>query len=58
MFELANNLGKMLIYKPKRIYKSLVEEYDKRIEDKYGENIIRNIVQTTDFSFPSEDYTG
>ena len=36
----------------------MLEDFTKRVEDKYGENIIRNVIQTTDFSFPSEDYTG
>jgi len=58
LFELSNHLAKLVIYKPKRVYKVLLEEYTKRVEDKYGENILRNVIKTTDFSFPSEDYTG
>ncbi len=58
LFELSNNLAKLLIYKPKKIYKILLEDYQRRLEEKYGENILRHVIQTSDFSFPSEDYTG
>ena len=58
LFELSNNLAKLIIFKPKKVFKNLLDEYQKRLEDKYGENILRHVIQTSDFSFPSEDYTG
>ena len=38
--------------------KLLGEAYAKHIEEKYGENILKHEIMTSDFSFPSEDYTG
>ena len=58
LFEMTNNLSKLLIYKAKKVYKILSKDYQKRLEEKYGENILRHVIQTSDFSFPSEDYTG
>lgn len=58
MFELSNNLSKILLFKPKKVYKLLLDEYQRKLEDRYGENILRHVIQTADFSFPSEDYTG
>ena len=58
LFELSNNLAKVVIYKPKKIYKQLLEDYQRRLQEKYGENILRHVVQTQDFSFSCEDYTG
>ena len=58
MFELSNNLAKLIIFKPKKVFKNLLDEYQKKLEEKYGENILRHVIQTADFSFPSEDYTG
>lgn len=58
IFELSNALHKLLLAKPKRILKHLHQGYQKRLEEKYGENILRHVIQTSDFSFPSEDYTG
>eukprot|EP00347_Sterkiella_histriomuscorum_P005091 403357933 len=58
LFELSNNLSKLLMYKPRRVYKFLLNVYQKQLEDRYGENILRHVIQTSDFSFPSEDYTG
>ena len=58
LFELSNNLNKILMYKPKKIQKLLSEGYQKKLEEKFGENILRHVIQTSDFSFPSEDYTG
>jgi hypothetical protein len=46
------------MYKPKKVYKILSENYQQRLEVKFGENILRHVIQTSDFSFPSEDYTG
>jgi hypothetical protein len=45
-------------YKPKKIYKLLSDGYQRRLEERYGENILRHVIRTSDFSFPSEDYTG
>ena len=58
LFELSNNLSKLILCKPRRIYKFLLDDYQRRLEEKYGENILRHVIQTADFSFPSEDYTG
>lgn len=58
LFELHNNLYKLLYYKPRRVYKFLSREYQNAIERSYGENILRHVVLTQDFSFPSEDFTG
>eukprot|EP00347_Sterkiella_histriomuscorum_P011541 403372061 len=58
LFELSNNLAKLIIYRPKRIYKILSEQYQKQLEERYGENILRHVIKTSDFSIPSEDYTG
>lgn len=58
LFELHNNLYKLLYFKPRRVYKNLSREYQNAIERSYGENILRHVVLTQDFSFPSEDFTG
>jgi len=58
LFEISNNLAKLIIYKPKRIYKLLLEDYQKLLENRYGENILRHVIQTSDFSVASENYTG
>lgn len=44
LFELSNNLSKFLMYKPKKIYKILLDQYQKTLEDKYGENILRHVI--------------
>ena len=36
----------------------LADEYQAKLEQTYGENILRQVVLTQDFSFPSEDFTG
>jgi len=46
------------MFKPKKVHKHLSEKYQRRLEEKYGENILRHVIKTSDFSFPSEDYTG
>jgi len=46
------------MFKPRRAYKYLAREYQNRIEQNYGEHILRHVVLTQDFSFPSEDFTG
>ena len=51
-------MAKLIIYKPKRIYKLLLDDYQKLLENRYGENILRHVIQTSDFSIPSEAYTG
>jgi hypothetical protein len=58
LFELTNLLFKLIMFKPKKVYKLLSENYQRRLEDRYGENILRHVIRTSDFSFPSEDYTG
>lgn len=58
LFELHNNMYKLLYFKPRRVYKNLSREYQNQIERAYGENILRHVVLTQDFSFPSEDFTG
>uniref|UniRef100_A0A7S3FS89 DUF676 domain-containing protein n=1 Tax=Strombidium rassoulzadegani TaxID=1082188 RepID=A0A7S3FS89_9SPIT len=58
LFELLNNLNKLILFKPRRVYKFLSREYQNRIERNYGENILRHVVLTQDFCFPSEDFTG
>lgn len=49
---------KVVLFKPRRVYKHLAREYQNRIERNYGENILRHVVLTPDFCFPSEDFTG
>jgi hypothetical protein len=58
LFEMHNNFFRMVIFKPRRVYKHLAREYQNRIERNYGENILRHVVLTQDFCFPSEDFTG
>lgn len=58
LFQLSSDLVKLVTYKPKRVYKFLLKEYQEKLEDKLGENIYRQIIKTPDFSFASEDFTG
>ena len=58
LFEIHDNIFKLITFKPRRVYKHLAREYQDRIERAYGENILRHVVLTQDFCFPSEDYTG
>ena len=58
LFEMQNNLTKLILFKPRRVYKNLAREHQNSIEKSYGENILRNIFLTKEFSFPSEDLTG
>ncbi len=51
-------MAKLINFRPKKIFKLLNEEYKKRIEDRYGEHILRHVIQTQNFAYPSEDYTG
>jgi len=44
LFELSNNLSKMIHSKAKRIFKVLLEEYQRRLEERYGENILRHVI--------------
>lgn len=44
LFELSNNLNKLLMYKPKRLTKILSESYQRRLEEKFGENILRHVI--------------
>lgn len=41
LFQLNSDLVKLVTYKPKKIYKYLLEEYQRKLEDKLGENIYR-----------------
>ena len=58
LFELISMLNEVIAQKPKKVYKRLANDYQKRIERTYGEHILRQVVLTKDFSFSSEDYTG
>jgi hypothetical protein len=58
LFEILNNFHKIILFKPRRIYKFLSREYQNLMERSYGENILRHVVLTPDFCFPSEDFTG
>lgn len=44
LFELQNNMIKMLLYNPRKVYKTLLANYQKHLEDKYGENILRHVI--------------
>ena len=55
LFELISMINELIAQKPKRVYKSLANEYQRRVERTYGEHILRQVVLTRDFSFPSED---
>ena len=58
LFELISMLNEVISQKPKRVYRRLANQYQQRIERTYGEHILRQVVLTQDFSFPSEDFTG
>jgi len=58
LFELHNNMHKILSFKPRRVYKCLSREYQNQLERSYGEHILRHVVLTSQFCFPSEDFTG
>ena len=51
-------LNEVIAQKPKKVFKNLANSYQKRVEQSYGEHILRQVVLTQDFSFPSEDFTG
>ena len=44
LFEMSNNFSKLILYKPKKIFKQLLDDYQKRLEEKYGENILRHVI--------------
>lgn len=46
LFELHNNINKVILFKPRGVYKFLSREYQDRIERNYGENILRHVVLT------------
>jgi hypothetical protein len=46
LFEMHNNIFKLISFKPRRIYKHLARDYQNRIERLYGENILRHVVFT------------
>jgi len=41
LFQLFTDLTKIIQFKPKKIYKILLDEYQKKLEEKLGENIYR-----------------
>ena len=55
LFELISLLSELILNKPKRVYTSLADQYQSKLENSYGEHILRQVVLTQDFSFPSED---
>ena len=58
LLELQFNYNNMIISKPRRVYKFYSKEYQNRIEAKYGEYILRNVIKSSNFGIPSEDFTG
>jgi len=58
LFELITLLSELILKKPKKIYKSLADTYQCNLEVSYGEHLIRQVILTKDFSFPSDDTTG
>jgi hypothetical protein len=58
MFELFMMTNELVNVKSKRVFKILADQYQHRLELIYGEHILRQVVLTKDFSFPSEDHTG
>ena len=55
LFELISLLSELILNKPKRVYTTLADQYQSKLENSYGEHILRQVVLTQDFSFPSED---
>jgi hypothetical protein len=51
-------LNKVILYKPRRVYKYFSKEYQNRIERIYGEHILRHVVMSKSYGIPSEDFTG
>ena len=51
-------LNEVISQKPKKVFKKLANDYQQRVEQSYGEHMLRQVVLTCDFSFPSEDFTG
>jgi hypothetical protein len=58
LFELFMMVSELCNQKSKRVFRILADEYQTRIEGIYGEHILRNVILTKDYSFPSEDNTG
>ena len=58
LFELITLVGQLVLQKPKKIYKSLADQYQNNLERSYGEHLIRQVILTKNFSYPSEDSTG
>jgi len=58
LFELISMLNEVIAQKPKKVFRKLANDYQRRVEQSYGEHILRQVVLTQDFSFPSEDFTG
>lgn len=51
-------MNEIVSQKSKRVFRILADEYQVRLENIYGEHILRQVIITKDFSFPSEDNTG
>jgi len=58
LFELISMLNEVIANKPKKVYRRLANMYQQRLEQCYGEHILRQVILAQDFSFPSEDFTG
>ena len=58
LFELITLMAELILKKPKKIYKTLSDIYQTNLEISYGEHLIRQVILTKDFSFPSDDTTG
>lgn len=46
LFELISMLNEVIALKPKKVFRSLANTYQKRIEAAYGEHILRQVVLT------------
>jgi hypothetical protein len=44
LFEIINHLNKLVMYKPKKVYKLLSDTFQRRLEERYGENILRHVI--------------
>lgn len=54
IFELHDNFLKLIMTKPKNVFKQLSVEYQNRIQIEYGHNIISNVIQTRELAFPQQ----
>lgn len=46
LFEMISMLNEVIAQKPKKIFKKLANDYQKRIESSFGEHILRQVVLT------------